>query len=79
LKISVCGLPVTNGVDEQKRPSFETESSSWRSREGERRVKRGTDLGRQRKGGERAIETLRCAVCESDDGMHIIFPAIVGR
>jgi hypothetical protein len=73
LKISVYGLPVTNGVEEQKRPSFETKSSF---QGGERHVKRGTNLGRQRKGGERGIETLRGVVRESDNGMHVVFPAI---
>ena len=39
-------------------------------------MRRGTDLGRQRKRGERAIETLWGVVRESDDGMHIVFPAV---
>jgi hypothetical protein len=39
-------------------------------------VERGTDLGRQRKGGERGIETLRGVVRESDNGMYVVFPEI---
>ena len=38
-------------------------------------MKSGTDLSRQRKGGERVIETLRSVVRESDDSMHVVFPA----
>jgi len=40
------------------------------------RMKGGTDLGRQREGGERVIEALRGVVRESDNGMDVIFPTI---
>jgi hypothetical protein len=39
-------------------------------------VKRGTDLGRQWKEGERVIETLRGVVRESDNGMDVVFPVV---
>ena len=55
------------------RPSFERNNHS---RDTEGRLRRGTDLGRQGKGGERVVETLRGVVCESDDRTDVIFPAI---
>ena len=41
--------------------------------------KSGTDLGRQRKGGERVIETLGRVVCERDNCMHVLFSGIGRR
>jgi hypothetical protein len=38
--------------------------------------KSGTDLGRQRKGGERVIETLGRVVCEGDNCMYVLFSGI---
>ena len=38
--------------------------------------KEGTDLGCQRKGRERVIETLGGVVCKSDDCMNVLFSEI---
>jgi hypothetical protein len=67
LKMSVCGRPVTKGVDDAKRPSF-----GFIDLDCKPEPVAGTNLGRMGKRRRQClIETLRSVVGQGNDRVHL--------